>query len=123
MLLQNQKYFFASKVLMDLKTDCHSVHHAFSACSFGLQYETEVFMPLQLSDSCLVDAPVSDWKLAITESLHLCIYSMRGAIKWLVLDHHPNPWDVVCAVLYSNSKMLRCVTVSILFHLHTSKWI
>ena len=48
MLLQNQKYFFASKVLMDLKTDCHSVHHAFSACSFGLQYETEVFMPLQL---------------------------------------------------------------------------
>ena len=80
-------------------------------------------MPLQLSDSCLVDAPVSDWKLAITESLHLCIYSMRGAIKWLVLDHHPNPWDVVCAVLYSNSKMLRCVTVSIIFHLHTSKWI
>jgi len=51
------------------------------------------------------------------------VHSMRGAIKWLVLDHHPNPWDVVCAVLYSNSKMLRCVTVSIIFHLHTSKWI
>ena len=100
------------------------IHPAFSACSFGLCSSSIAVVSFHEYIACLVNALVSNWMLTITESLHLRIAWVRGAIRWLVLDHRPNPWDVVwCSTLTARCCVMRSAIISVLFHLYTCKWI